>query len=210
MHDQGALARDVDACQRLVLDRLDRSTNEPAAARREIDTLLGLSLTDERPQSPVRPFRLPACDFLEDALALGRNGPEGTIAGAISAIAPALRWTYSYPDDPRRPGLASSVAFAQIIGPQGLKRDDRRLLGLTLMAPETVYPPHTHPAIEFYLVIAGTALWQAGHQEASACLPGSLIFHPSGIAHAMTTEAEPLLAVFTWHGNIASPSVYEM
>jgi len=208
MPDLASLDRHVDACRRLILDRLDRGRDEPPATRREIDTLLALSSSDAGPLSPVSPTRLPACDFLPDALALGDLGPEADIARALSAIAPALHWTYSYPDDPRLNGLASAIAFTQIIGRQGLKRDNGLLLGLTLMAPHTIYPLHAHPAVEFYLVIAGTALWQAGHEPAMARPPGSLIFHPSGVAHAMTTAAEPLLAVFTWHGDIMSPSVY--
>lgn len=210
MPDLASLDHNVDTCQRLILARLERSRNESPAIGREIDKLLDLSQSGMRPLSSVPPTRLPACDFLDDALALGGNGPEADIAGAISAIAPALRWTYSYPDDPRLTGLASAIAFTQIMGRQGLKPDDRMLMGLTLVAPGTIYPPHAHPAVEFYLVIAGTALWQAGHEPAMARPPGSLIFHPSGIAHAMTTAAEPLLAVFTWHGDILSPSVYRM
>lgn len=204
------LAQDADTCRHLILHRIDQCQNEPKAVRREIDNLLDLSRSNTRSLTPLPPLRLPACDHLDAALALGRNGPEAGIARAITAIAPALRWTYSYPDDPRWPGLASSVAFAQIAGPRGLVPDDRLLLGLTLVAPGTVYPRHVHPAVEFYLVIAGTALWQVGHTDAVARPPGSLIFHPSGIAHAMTTANEPLLAAFTWHGDIGTPSVYQM
>lgn len=204
-----ALAKDAEAGRQLILQRLDRRKDETEVARREIDALLRLSGTDARPFATARPTRLPACDHLEDALTLGRSGPESGIAHAIASIAPALGWTYSYPDDPRWPGLSAAVAFSQIAGPRGLLHDDRILLGLTLMAPHTLYPRHVHPAVEFYLVIAGTALWQRGEQTALQP-PGSLIFHPSGIAHAMTTGADPLLAVFTWHGDISSPSIYQM
>lgn len=202
------LAQTIERFQQLVLARLARDRNEPAL-RAEIDTLSALCRPGRRPLSPVQPARLPACDALEEALALGRNEAERDIAETISTIAAALHWTYSYPDDPRWPRLAQSVAFTQIIGSRGLMQDDRMLMGLTLLAPQTVYPTHSHPAVEFYLVIAGTALWQAGRRQAVARPPGSLILHPSGMPHATTTEAEPMLAVFTWHGDIASPSVYE-
>jgi len=77
-----------------------------------------------------------------------------------------------------------------------------------LIAPRTHYPPHAHPAIETYLVITGTALWSLGAAPAAAQPPGALIFHPSGMAHAMETEAEPLLAIWSWRGDVTSPSVY--
>jgi quercetin dioxygenase-like cupin family protein len=207
--DHEALARNVDVCRRLMLRALDRRRGEPSAPGGEIDAFLDLAGPAPGPLAPPRPARLPACRHLEDALALGRDGPEEGIARAICAIAPALRWTYSYPDDPRWPELASRVAFTQLLGPKGLLPDDRLLLGLTLVAPATIYPRHVHPAIEFYLVIAGTALWQAG-EETVLRPPGSLIFHPSGIPHAMTTTTDPLLAVFTWHGDIMSPSIYQI
>ena len=62
------------------------------------------------------------------------------------------------PPAPGQPDLSSAVAFSQIVGPGGFRRSDRLRLGLTLIAPGTHYPPHAHPAIETYLVIAGTAL----------------------------------------------------
>lgn len=203
-----SLARTIDRFQQLVLDRLRRERNQPAL-RQEIDALIALSEPGERPLTPAQPARLPACAMLDDALVLAQNEAERDIAETIAAIAPALRWTYSYPADPRWPRLAETVAFTQIIGPRGLTPHDRMLMGLTLVAPQTHYPLHSHPAVEFYLVVTGTALWQAGQTEAAARPPGSLILHPSGVPHAMTTKAEPLLAVFTWHGDIASPSVYD-
>ena len=62
-------------------------------------------------------------------------------------------------------------AFCQIAGPTGLGRSERIRLGLTLIAPGTDYPAHAHPAVETYLVIAGTALavyefWVLTRQEA--------------------------------------------
>ena len=126
----------------------------------------------------------------------------------MSELAPALAWTYSYPARPGQPDLSSAVAFSQIVGPGGFRRSDRLRLGLTLIAPRTHYPPHAHPAIETYLVIAGTAFWRLGEAAAVAQPPGALILHPGGAAHAMRTGAEPLLAIWSWRGDVTSPSVY--
>jgi quercetin dioxygenase-like cupin family protein len=157
---------------------------------------------------PSSPKRLPACDHLDTALAAGRSGPEAGLAEALSALSPSLAWTYSYPARAGQPDLSAAVAFSQIVGPRGFRQSDRLRLGLTLIAPATHYPPHAHPAVETYLVIAGTALWRLGGAKPAAQPPGALIFHPSGIAHAMETEAEPLLAIWSWRGDVTSPSVY--
>ena len=77
-----------------------------------------------------------------------------------------------------------------------------------MIAPHTVYPAHSHPAIELYLVVSGTAIWQAGGAPATPQPPGSAILHPSGIPHAMITGAEPLLALFTWRGDLQTAPSY--
>lgn len=156
----------------------------------------------------LAPVLAPACGFLPAALDAACDGPEPTIGETLLAIAPALAWGYGYPADPRRPDLPEAVAFADIAGKQGLVTAPGIGIGLTLIAPETVYPSHAHPAVEFYLVLSGTAAWTAGADVAAARPPGSLILHPESIPHAMATGREPLLAIFTWHGDIASQSAY--
>jgi quercetin dioxygenase-like cupin family protein len=152
----------------------------------------------------VEPERLPACDWLSPALDLGRSGSEAGLAISIAALAPALHWTYSYPDR----SLAGQIAFSQIVGRRGLRRGESLHIGLTLIAPHVAYPPHAHPAVELYLVIAGTARWQRGLEPPAPQPPGSIVLHASNVPHAMTTGDEPLLAIWTWRGDLDSPSRY--
>ena len=80
-------------------------------------------------------------------------------------------------------------------------------MGLYLQAPEeTFYPAHAHDAEEFYLVVSGAALWQAGTDDFRPAAPGSLIHHRSGEAHATHTKSEPLLALWGWLGDIGFDS----
>jgi quercetin dioxygenase-like cupin family protein len=174
----------------------ERQAPQLAAAPAESDTI------------PPAPKRLPPAIILDAALAAGGSGPEAGLAAELSALAPSLAWIYSYPARAGQPDLSAAVAFSQIVGPGGFRPSDRLRLGLTLIAPGTHYPPHAHPAIETYLVIAGTALWGLGATAAAAQPPGALILHPSGMAHAMQTGAEPLLAIWSWRGDVTSPSVY--
>jgi quercetin dioxygenase-like cupin family protein len=179
---------------------------DPALAA-ELRALLAAWPAESDTTPPV-PKRLPACDHLDSALGAGRSAAEAGLAAALSTLAPLLAWTYSYPARTSQPDLSAAVAFSQIVGPGGLRPSDRLRLGLTLIAPGTHYPPHAHPAIETYLVIAGTAFWSLGTATAAAQPPGTLILHPSGMAHAMQTGAEPLLAIWSWRGDVTSPSVY--
>ena len=56
-------------------------------------------------------------------------------------------------------------------------------------------------------MIAGRAEWTAGEQTATQ-RPGDYILHPANIVHAMHTGEEPLLAVYSWTGDVVSPSVW--
>lgn len=152
--------------------------------------------------------RQPATAFLGAALASGLSGPVPNLSATIQDLAPDLSWTYSYPKDPQRPNLGQRIAFADVLGRGGLAPIDHVLVGLTLIAPNTLYPLHRHPAVELYLVVSGTARWQAGSDPLADRRPGSLILHPSGVPHATEAGAEPLLAVYLWRGDLASPSVF--
>jgi mannose-6-phosphate isomerase-like protein (cupin superfamily) len=156
----------------------------------------------------VEPGELPACAYLGAALKLGMAGPEAPIAAGLAKLAERLRWTYGYPPDPRYPGLELRIAFTEVLGGDAIWPSDRMLLGFTLIAPHTNYPAHAHPAIELYLVVAGAATWQLGEAPAVIRPPGSVIVHPSWAPHAMTTGVEPLLALFTWRGDLATSPTY--
>lgn len=212
-HDSGVemsdLQQQIDTFLALTLQHL--GTAEAAAALQAEITLL-------RPHWPkqgaalsqVTPTRLPACDHLDAALALAQTGTTADLAVAIARLAGQLQWTYSYPADEEKDAdnLADRIAFSQIVGRKGLIANADIHVGLTLMAPYTAYPPHVHPAVEVYLVVAGAATWQAGAAAPARQLPGTVIFHPGNIPHAMTTDLDPLLAIWTWRGDLTSPSIY--
>jgi hypothetical protein len=161
-----------------------------------------------RPAMSSPPKWLPACDHLATAIAAAAVGPLRQIANALKPVLKGLCWGYGYPAHSRWPDLASRIAFAQIIGTRGLMNDEGIHLGLTLLAPHTHYPLHAHPAIELYLVLAGTAAWRVEHEPFVQRPPASLILHGSNIGHAMETDADPLLALYIWRGDLETAPVY--
>jgi len=94
------------------------------------------------------------------------------------------------------------LAFAELIGPTGMIENARCRVGLFLQCPETAYPVHKHAAEELYLVLSGTAHWQKESMDSCWHAPGTFIHHASWQTHAMTTSAEPLLAIWCWSGDI--------
>ncbi len=187
-------------------DRLAQLAAGPAPAGPEAQALLPLWPAASPPQR-LEAATLPACDYLNEALDLGVTGRESAIASGLPQLTARLRWTYGYPRDLRFPGLERRVAFTEVLGKTGIWPSEQMLLGFTLIAPHTRYPVHAHPAIELYLVIAAAA-WALGDAPAEIRQPGSLIVHPSGAPHAMTTGAEPLLALFTWRGDLVTSRSY--
>ncbi|BBK40356.1 transcriptional regulator [Allostella vacuolata] len=208
MAGSGPLEPHVDAFQRLFLEAV--STRPPPdagfAAERAVLARL-LPVTAPMAEAPP-PRALPAGDHLDRAIAQGRAGGEGGLIEAVAGLAPALHWTYGYPDHPRFAGLADRIAFCEVVGLRAFRRSEQVRLGLTLMAPGTIYPAHAHPAVETYLVISGTALWQAGQGAAALRPPGAIVWHPGEVSHVMTTLSEPLLAVWSWTGDILTGPRY--
>ena len=144
---------------------------------------------------------------LRSALNQDGNNPAHGIIAAIAALHDRLPWFYHYPKPPDDPDLDQRVAFAELIGPGGPLANGNSLVGFTLMAPETFYPLHTHPAVELYMVVSGNAQWIVPERE-QLVPPGGFVLHRSGQPHAMRTFGEPLLAIYDWQGDLESPSVY--
>ncbi len=150
--------------------------------------------------------RRPSADraaILSAALAACRD----PIGAALAAAPGGLAWRYDYPARPGEADLSDRIAFAELIGPRGpLDAPDCRV-GFTLMAPETFYPLHAHPAVELYLVLSGEAQWTATGAERMVP-PGGFVLHRSNEPHAMRTFGTPLLALYAWRGAIEVPAFY--
>jgi hypothetical protein len=199
-----------DAALDALLERVRsylKSVASDRAARHELSAVLAGWPRNRRSASGT-PSTMPACDHLATALRLSQGKPTAALCDALLPVLHLLGWSYGYAPDPRWPSLSASIAFAQIVGPRGLRDDASVHLGLTLIAPHTHYPLHSHPAIELYLVLSGTASWRISGQTFAPRPPGSLILHESGIGHAMETSGDPLLALYTWRGDLTTAPVY--
>jgi len=177
------------------------------AARAEIQRVLELLKTIPAPTGRFVRSQHPIIQYADSALA----GGNVATSFLLDAIRPAIRilpWRYSYARREDAPDLGERIAFAELIGPEAPFISRSVCLGLTLIAPRTLYPAHKHPAVELYYVVSGAAEWTAGaHSQIKP--PGTYILHQSNCIHAMRTGNEPLLAVYTWTGaDVVTTSVY--
>jgi quercetin dioxygenase-like cupin family protein len=168
----------------------------PAAAERMF-TALQTPSTHAGQSGAVR---LPVCRHLPMALDHARRqpGPVGELTEAFAAIEPQLSWETRAGAVALDETFLNSHANATITGSAGLEiRPDVRI-GVSLMAPHTLYPDHHHPPEEIYIVLSGGHWRQASnpwHEPGS----GGLVYNPPNIVHAMRSGELPLLALwFLW------------
>lgn len=140
----------------------------------------------------------PITSFIGDAL---KHGTRITrpLLDILAPALPYLPWKYNYEPREDMPDLGQKMAWGEIIGPEAPFVCNSFCLGFTLIAPHSDYPAHFHPATELYYVLSGTAEWTLNGQS-SLKPPGSFILHPSNVVHAMRTDDEPMLALYTWSG----------
>ena len=138
-----------DAATAAVID-LGDADEGPAAVYRFFGTLAAAVET-----TPAQPATLDACRHLAPALANARKGP-GPVAGLADAFAPLvplLRWHVRTPEEGEDPHFRSGHANADIIGPRGLERHDDVVVGVSVLGPGVIYPDHSHPPEEIYVVM---------------------------------------------------------
>ncbi|MHC1558513.1 dimethylsulfonioproprionate lyase family protein [Actinomycetospora sp. C-140] len=146
----------------------------------------------------------PVVTHLGDALVRAGEEVDAALAGTLAPLATAAAWqqTASYVQDP------PDATFLDLYAHATLAEADDVALGLVLLGPGVHYPPHHHPAEEFYLP-AGSIRWRHAAEGEPAPEPaGVLVHHAPWQPHAMTTGDRPVLLVYVWTGPVGTPSVF--
>jgi len=102
--------------------------------------------------------------------------------------------------------LSQEISVTEFIGPDGIFENPNVRIGLLLQSPEIHYPRHWHSAEELYYIISGTANWAIDGEKENPHAPGSFVHHMSAQKHKVTTQSEPLLALWGWTGDIDGAS----
>lgn len=130
------------------------------------------------------------------------------LAAAIAAVEEHLRWlqSKSYSDALLGEGFTANYGWAEIIGPRGFFPGDDFLLGLLILGPGRHYRDHYHPASELYWPLTSGSRWSRDSGAFVEQPQGAIIWHPPMIMHATKTEEAPLLAVWSWTRDTATPA----
>ena len=128
-----------------------------------------------------------------------------TERGLVEAFLEArdqLHWFQSYDAGDFGQGFIDNYAHVELVGTRGHFASDRLAGGLVLFGPGLVYPDHWHLAEELYFPLTDGALWSRNGGPFVERKSGEFIFHESNMAHAMTMQSNPLLALWVWRGNV--------
>lgn len=169
----------------------------PALAR-FVDALQALPGLPEK-SSDTPPARLPVQNFWPAAGAADALGQ--LTAEVDKTLSVAWRQNPNYVAQPPSGAFLDNYGYLECAGPTAPVRDDGLRLGLLLLGPNTLYPPHHHPAEEVYLPL-GPGRWLrdgAGWTEVPA---GAVIHHPPMCGHATQSGDAPLAALYLWRGEI--------
>jgi quercetin dioxygenase-like cupin family protein len=149
------------------------------------------------PAVDAAPETLTVCRHLAPALVAAATGSPETaaVADAFSKIASHLTWRRRIPGKNDQEGFADNHANATLIGNGGLEQRDDIRMGASLVAPATVYPDHTHPPEEMYLVLSESE-WRNADTDWHAPGIGGIVHNPPGIVHAMRAQDAPLFAIW--------------
>lgn len=150
-------------------------------------------------------------EHFETCVGLCGDNPLGDLARALYADRDKIRWFgmyASYEDDERGAALNAGYAIVRLAGPKGCWFADDVTTAITIQAPNTWYPPHAHKQNEVYGVMGGIAEWQRGAEPWTERPSGDLVYHSSGIRHAIQTRDEPLISFASWLDDVHLPSIY--
>ncbi|MEM0924210.1 MAG: dimethylsulfonioproprionate lyase family protein [Pseudomonadota bacterium] len=133
----------------------------------------------------------------------------GAMAAAVSAAAimDQMPWHHSGLEDGRiRPDVALDMITCELLGPTGMILAEGCRVGLFAQRPGQVYPSRHHAAEETFVMLSGTASWQAGDGSWWDAGPGDQIHHTSMISHRSNAGPEGFVAAWRWTGDIGRES----
>ena len=180
------------------IDSLLQATRHYFDARSESEVRESFdSFNWQLPSRDSPPQSIPACACLTDVIehcALN----ERELVSAFLRCQPLLRWGRSYTSEDFGEYFYNHYGYMELVGTRGHYQSNDLAIGFVLFGPNVTYPNHWHLAEELYFPLTGGGMWSRDNQAAIERQSGEFIFHPSNMAHAMSTQDKPLLALYVW------------
>ena len=174
---------------------------------KEVLKRLGAQTMNDEGVVQPEPTSLPVLTFLDLCLEEAAHF-DAEIAHAISALRPHFQWRQSkaYNDALLGTGFIDNYGWCEVIGPNGFFSGDDFLFGLLMLGPNQHYRDHFHPAPELYWPLTSDTEWRKGDEPLAPKEAGTVIWHRPNIVHATRTRAKPLLTLWSWTKDTATPA----
>ena len=181
--------------------------SRPCAPTRHVVARLAEQSLNETDFTAQAPMTLPVLAHFSACIAQVQQ-LDSALANQLNIVQPALKWQQSsgYSDDVLGAGFSANYGWAQLIGPKGFFAGEDFLLGVLMLGPHRHYLDHNHPAPELYWPLTSHSQWRrepASFMEKSA---GEIIWHEPFQIHATKTFEQPMLAVWAWTKDVATPA----
>ena len=200
--------RDLYNNARWLIGAISRGINlSGSAAAKGVLSRLAVQEVDEAAFRHPQPATIPVLAHLASCVAETMLF-DADLAAAIASVEGQLHWarSQSYTDAALGDGFAANYGWCHIIGPSGFFHGDDFLLGLLLLGPGRHYRDHVHPAPELYWPLTPRSSWKQGGGSFAEKPAGTIIWHQPNEVHATRTAEQPLLAVWAWTHDTATPA----
>jgi hypothetical protein len=173
----------------------------------EVLNRLSQQALDEQQFHILQPTRLPVLRQLAECTARAML-VDASVAASLAAVEEHLAWRRSpgYSDELLGEGFLDNYGWCELIGSEGFFKGDDFRLGLLMLGPHRHYKDHYHPAPELYWPLTGPTEWKRGAGGFETREAGTTIWHPPLRIHATKTIDQPLLAVWAWTCDTATPA----
>ncbi len=161
----------------------------------------------------VKPHSLPVVDAQLDMACDASMHEYGSnahmVCEALLNARDQIKWNTHFEenDEPDIVAFSRNFAYCTLVGKGAPLPSNDIYMGISLQGRDTYYPPHVHQAIERYWVVGGSGDWKIGQEPWYGVEPGKMIFHETGVRHAMQTNAVPMLCVWLWADHLDSDVV---
>ena len=174
------------------------SSSELPIARRLAEAYRMAISAPLHPRNALQDFPPASPQLKKDICDLTKKPPTSAapLMNLIAPIAPYLQWRAA------GGGKNPALGAVELIGPCGIALADTLRGGLFYQPPNYHYPRHMHAAEECYVQLCGGGVWHADARAPIAGAGGVFVHHRSWQPHALITDAQPLLAVWGWDGDI--------
>ncbi len=152
------------------------------------------------PADAPPPTELSALDHFDGLPDLAGPGTRPVVE-AVLAARPHLAWRQTYrASDGFDADYLARYCWCDLAGPHGPYRAQGLRIMIGYWGQGLVYPDHSHPPEEHYLVLAGASWIGLGDEPLRRHGPGDVFHTPPGAVHSAEMRDAPLLALAIWRG----------